>query len=66
MNMLSHSALKQAEILVRALSRVAKIVDQPKCELLYNSFVMSSFRFSPLIWMFCGKTANKEINRVHK
>ena len=22
--------------------------------------------FSPLIWMFCGKTANKEINRAHK
>ena len=27
---------------------------------------MSNFRYSPLIWIFCGKTANKEINRVHK
>ena len=51
---------------ISALSKVAKIVDQPKCKLLYNSFVMSNFRYSPLIWMFCGKTANKEINRVHK
>ena len=51
---------------VSALSRVAKIVDQPKCRLLYNSFVMSNFRYSALIWMFCGKTANNEINRVHK
>ena len=48
------------------LSRVAKIIDKPKCYLLYNSFVMSNFRYSPLIWMFCGKTAKNEMNRVHK
>ena len=40
---------------ISALSRVAKIVDQPKCKLLFNPFVMSNFRYSPLIWMFCGK-----------
>ena len=51
---------------ISALSRVAKIIDKPKCKLLYNSFVTSNFRYSPLIWMFCGKTANNEINRVHK
>ena len=51
---------------VSALSRAAKLIDPPKCKLLYNSFVMSNFRYCPLIWMFCGKTANKEINRVHK
>ena len=51
---------------ITALSRVAKMVDPPKYKLLCNSFVMSNFRCSPLIWMFCGKTANKEINRVHK
>ena len=27
---------------------------------------MTNFRYCPLIWMFCGRTANKEINRVHK
>ena len=51
---------------IRALSRVAKIIDKPKCKLLYNSFVISNFRHSPLIWMFCGKTATNEINRAHK
>ena len=45
---------------------MAKTVDQPKCILLCNSFVMSNSRYSPLIWMFCVKTANKEISRVHK
>ena len=51
---------------ISAPSRVAKIIDKPECKLLYNSFVISIFRHSPLIWMFCGKTANNEINRVHK
>ena len=51
---------------VSALSRAAKVLDPPKCKLLYNSFIMSNFRYCPLIWMFCGKIANKEINRVHK
>ena len=27
---------------------------------------MSNFNYCPLIWMFCGKTQNKEIDRVHK
>ena len=31
-----------------------------------NSFVMSNFRYSPLIWMFCGKGANNKINKIHK
>ena len=51
---------------ISTLSRVAKIIDKPECKLLYNSFVISNLRYSPLIWMFCGKTANNEINRVHK
>ena len=51
---------------ISALSRVAKINDKQKCKLLYNSFVISHFRYSPHIWIFCGKTANNEINRVHK
>ena len=51
---------------ISALSRVAKISDKPECKLLYNSFFISNFRYSPLIWMLCGKTANNKVNRVHK
>ena len=52
--------------LSQALSGYTAPLDTPKCKLLCNSFVISNFRYSPLIWMFCGKTANNEINRVHK
>ena len=33
---------------------------------MYMTFIMSSLSCYPLIWMFCGKAANKEMNRIHK
>ena len=26
---------------------------------------MSTFKYCPLIWMFCGKTENKSIYKIH-
>ena len=51
---------------VKAFSMVAKLLDLDKAKLLYNSFLLSNFNYCPLIWIFCGKQCNKEINRVHK
>ena len=31
-----------------------------------NSVVMSKFSYCPLIWPFCSKVANNEVNRTHK
>ena len=31
-----------------------------------NSFVESQFSWCPLIWMYCSKTANDKINRIHE
>ena len=27
---------------------------------------MSTFKYCPLVWVFCDKTENKSINRIHK
>ena len=35
-------------------------------EILLNSVAMSNFLCCPLIWLFCSKGANNEINRSHK
>ena len=51
---------------VSAFSRVANFITFEQAKLLYNSFIMSNFGYCPLIWMFCGETANEEINRIHK
>ena len=51
---------------VSAFSRVASYLQQSQKRLLYNSFAMSNFKYCPLIWMFCGKSANNKINMIHK
>ena len=51
---------------VSAFARVAKYLDIQKAKLLYQSFIASTFKYCPLIWMFCGKAANDNINIVHK
>ena len=48
---------------VTAFSRVERLLDYEKARLLYNAFILSSLDYSPLIWMFCGKIANREIKR---
>ena len=27
---------------------------------------MSAFKYCPLIWIFCNKTSNNQINKIHK
>ena len=47
-------------------ARVAKYIGMQKSKLLYQWFVVSKFKYCPLIWIFCGKTSNDNIDRVHK
>ena len=51
---------------ISAFSRVAPYIDKKKGKILYHTFIMSNFNYCPFIWVFCGKTQNKEIDRVHK
>ena len=57
---------KKANWKIRAFSRVSLYLEQSKAKTLYSAFIMSCFNYSPLIWMFCGKTASREIDRIHK
>ena len=51
---------------VTEFSRVARLLEYNKAKLQYNAFILSSLNNCPLIWMFCGKTANRVINKIHK
>ena len=50
--------------------RITKIMRKKKplhlAKLLFNSAIMSNVSYCPLIWLFCSKGANNEINRTHK
>ena len=57
---------KKASQKLAAISRLANILSKDKRKLLIRTFFESQFNYCPLIWIFCGRTANNKINRLHK
>ena len=57
---------KKASQKLAAISRLANILSKDKRKLLLRTFFESQFNYCPLIWMFCGRTANNKINRLHE
>ena len=57
---------KTANLKVKAFSRIAGYLQKHKAFVLYKTFIRSTFNYCPLIWMFCGRTANNRINQLHK
>ena len=33
---------------------------------LFNSFIKGQFNYCPLIWIFCSRSSNSMINRIHQ
>ena len=60
------SICKKTSNKVRAFSRIAPNLDYEKSTILYNSFILTNINYCPLIGMFCVKTSNDDINRLHK
>ena len=57
---------KTANQKVKAFSRIAGYLQKHNAYVLYKTFVRLTLNYCPLIWMFCGKTANNRINQLHK
>ena len=51
---------------MRTLTRIRKFLSQEQTKRLSEPYIMSTFKYCPLIWVFCGKTENKSINKTHK
>ena len=58
-------ASKQIGVLVLFLG-LQDIFNNLKKGYCRTHFVMSNFKYCPLIWIFCGKGANNKINKIHK
>ena len=58
-----HGMCKEASQEIHALR---PYLGKDKSNHLLNAAVLSNFSCYPLILLFCGKTANNEINRTHK
>ena len=51
---------------VKALFRIRPFLDISCAKQLCNSYILSTFCYCPLIWMFCSKRNNNMIDVVHK
>ena len=51
---------------LRALTRIRSYLSTEQTKYLSEAYIMSAFKYCPLIWMFCNKTSNNQINKIHK
>ena len=49
-----------------ALTRIKRFLSTEQTKYLSEAYIMSAFKYCPLIWMFCNKTLNNQINKIHK
>ena len=48
------------------LLRIRKYLDFTKTVTLYTAYILSHFKYCPIIWMFCSKASNSLIDKTHK
>ena len=51
---------------LRALARILKFIYFEQAKRLSEAYLMSTFTYCPLIWMYCSKAAKNLINKIHK
>ena len=51
---------------LRALTRIRRYLSKEQTKYLSEDYIISAFKYYPLIWMFCNKTSNNQINKIRK
>ena len=51
---------------LRALTRIRRYLSKEQTKYLSEAYIISAFKYCPLIWMFCNKTSNNQIDEMHK
>ena len=51
---------------LHALSRISNFLDINQLKRIMKTFILSQFNYCPLVWMFCDRTLNNKINRIHE
>ena len=61
-----HSQYKSDWILPCQYTLCTYLSEKQSSLLLCNIFIISKFNYCPLIWIFCGKSANNDLNLTNK
>ena len=51
---------------IAAFSRLSSHLNNSEKKLIFNSIIKSQFSYCPLVWMFCSRTSNNMINKLHE
>ena len=57
---------KKSSQKIAALSRLSSYLHNSEKKLIFNSIIKSQFSYWPLVWMFCLRTLNNMINKLHE
>ena len=57
---------KKAGNKLNALTRMANILNPFQKNTLFKSFINGQFNYCPLLWMFCSRSSNNLINKIHE
>ena len=57
---------KKASQNIEALSRLLSYLHSSEKKLIFNSIIKSQFSYCPLKSMFCSRTSNNMINKLHE
>ena len=61
-----NTIVNKAQKSLFVLLKIRKYLNQTQAMLLAKMFVLSNFKYCNLIWTFCSKKADEEINNIHK
>ena len=56
---------RKANNKTNALLRIRKFLKLEQAQVLAEAYILSNFRYCPLIWMFCSKMSNNLIVKTH-
>ena len=48
------------------MTRIRRYLSTEQTKYLSEAYIISAFKYCPLIWMFCNKTSNNQIDKIHK
>ena len=51
---------------LRALTSIRRFLLMEQTKYLSEAYIMSAFKYCPLIWSFFNRTSNNQINKIHK
>ena len=51
---------------LRPLTRISRFLSMEQTNYISKAYIMSTFKYCRLIWMFCNKTSHNQINKIHK